>query len=130
MHELSLMAAVVEQIEALSHKERFNHVSEIRLSVGILCGVDSACLEFCFSEATRRSVLDGAKLIIEIVPLELICKSCSKVSFTLNPAQLVCSFCGANHVSIGNGREFKIIDLEVESNNSMDINGFGQALIN
>ena len=118
MHELSLMSALVEQINELSIKESFRRVSEIRLGVGRLSGIDPACIEFCFRDATRGSLLDGARLSLEIIPVELICKTCHETSMPEDESQLVCSWCGSNHISILRGREFKIIDLEVDSQES------------
>jgi len=38
------------------------------LGVGEVSGVDGSCLEFCFPEVTRGTVLDGARLVL--VPRE------------------------------------------------------------
>ena len=114
MHELSMMSALVEQVEALALKEQFEKVREIRLSVGTLSGVDPSCLEFCFSEASEDSVLNGAKLIIEPVEIELVCRACGETSYPEDPSQLICSKCQSNQIHIRKGREFKIKEIEVD----------------
>jgi len=68
MHEVSLVAALVDRIEAAAVRESFAKVLEIRLGVGEVSGVDGSCLEFCFPEVTRGTVLDGARLVL--VPRE------------------------------------------------------------
>jgi hydrogenase nickel incorporation protein HypA/HybF len=68
MHEVSLVAALIDRIEAVAASEHFAQVMEIRLGVGDDSGVDASALEFCFPEVTRGSVLDGARLVL--VPRE------------------------------------------------------------
>lgn len=67
MHEVSILTALVEQVEEVSRRESFKRVLEIRVEVGTQSGVDPSCLEFCFAEVTRGTVLEGAKLTIAIV---------------------------------------------------------------
>jgi hydrogenase nickel incorporation protein HypA/HybF len=64
MHELSLVSALVEQVDELSVRESFERVLEIRLGVGSQSGVEPACVEFCFPEVTRGTRLEGAKLVL------------------------------------------------------------------
>jgi hydrogenase nickel incorporation protein HypA/HybF len=68
MHEVSLVAALVDRIEAAAIRESFAKVLEIRLGVGEVSSVDASCLEFCFPGVTRGTILDGAKLVL--VPRE------------------------------------------------------------
>ena len=65
MHEVSLVSALVDQIEELKVKEDFAQVLEIRLGIGTQSGVNPESIEFCFSEVTRKSCLQGAKLVLE-----------------------------------------------------------------
>jgi len=113
MHELSLISALVEQVEAVALKQSFKSVSNIRLAIGELSGVDPSCFEFCFSEGTRDSVLFGAKLTMEVVGAEMKCRSCGQVSHSKDRAWLACSQCQSNDIRIQKGREFKIIDMDV-----------------
>lgn len=65
MHEVSLVAALIDRVEAVAVKECFSRVMEIRLGVGDQSGVDASALEFCFPEVTQGTVLNGAKLTLE-----------------------------------------------------------------
>jgi hydrogenase nickel incorporation protein HypA/HybF len=109
------MAAVVDQVNEMSLEQSFNRVYEITLSVGVLSGVDISCLDFCFSEATQNTVLNGAKLNIESVDVALSCVNCGEVSRPNVSGLFRCSRCQSDNVSICKGREFNIIELEVES---------------
>jgi hydrogenase nickel incorporation protein HypA/HybF len=114
MHELSMMCALVEQVEDLAVKESFDRVYEIRVSVGALSGVEPSSLEFCFTEATQGSVLSGARLILQSVGVELSCLSCGELSNPSDPAALICTNCQSPNVKIYKGREFKVEEMEVE----------------
>ena len=65
MHEVSLVSALVDRVEEVAWQEGFERVLEIRLQVGALSGVEPSCLEFCFPEVTRNTVLMDSKLTIE-----------------------------------------------------------------
>jgi hydrogenase nickel incorporation protein HypA/HybF len=114
MHELSMMCALVEQVEDIAVQQCFDRVYEIRLSVGELSGVEPASLEFCFSEATQGSVLSGAKLILQPVGVELSCLTCGEVSRPSDISELVCSHCQSFNVKVCKGREFKVEEMEVD----------------
>ncbi len=113
MHEVSLVAAWVEQIGELAQKEGFDRVLAVRVKVGALSGVDPSCIEFCFPEVTRNSVLEGSKLILEYVGVELYCDLCHKISFPEDPSAIFCIYCHSGEVVIRQGKEFKVIDLDV-----------------
>ena len=53
-------------MENVARVEKFSRILEIRVSVGKQSGVEPTCIEFCFSEVVRGSVLEGAKLVMEI----------------------------------------------------------------
>ncbi len=125
MHELSLMTALVEQIQSVALAEDFNRVIEIRLGVGALSGIEPSCLEFCFDEVARGSVLEGAKLNLDLVGVELFCRKCGQTSWPEDAAALFCVNClssshsssayNTGNVEIRKGRDLTILDLEVES---------------
>jgi len=113
MHEVSLVGSLVEQVEEIGRRQGFSQVLEIRLSVGALSGVEPSCVEFCFPEVTRGSVLEGARLHLEKVHVRANCSACKKEVYIEDPAFLVCSFCLSRDLNISEGKDFKIVDLEV-----------------
>ncbi len=113
MHEVSLVSALVDQIEETATTRNFQRVLEIRLGIGELSGVEPECLAFCFPEVTRFTILDGARLVTEMIPAECVCRKCGKDSSPADPAALFCEHCLSGDVEIRRGREFRVIDLEV-----------------
>jgi hydrogenase nickel incorporation protein HypA/HybF len=114
MHEVSLVCALVAQVEELAHVEKFNRVLTLWLSVGALSGAEPSCIEFCFSEVTRSSVLEGATLVLQRVAVELACRGCAEVSCPSDPSALFCGSCLSTDVQIRQGRDFRIVELEVQ----------------
>lgn len=113
MHEVSLVASLVERIEEVARAEGFERVLELRVAVGALSGVEPACVEFCFAEVARGSRLEGARLQLERVEAEILCRGCGQVSRPDDPAVLLCPGCGSGDIRICKGRDFGIVDLEV-----------------
>jgi len=114
MHEVSLVSALVDQVEELARVQHFDRVLTVWLSVGALSGVEPSCIDFCFSEVARGSVLDGASLVFERVATELACRRCAAVSTPDDPSALFCSACQSTDVQIRSGRDFRIAELEVQ----------------
>jgi hydrogenase nickel incorporation protein HypA/HybF len=114
MHELSLVSALVEQVEELSRVQHFDRVLTIWVSVGALSGADPSCIDFCFAEAARSSVLGGARLVLRRVEVELACRACAEVSSPSDPWALFCGSCHSADVQIRKGQDLRIAELEVE----------------
>lgn len=114
MHEISLVTSLVDHVHNVSKSHGFSHVEELHVGVGILSGIDPQCLEFCFPEVTKGSILDGARLIIDIEQLTLHCGLCDKQSITKDTSSLICTHCKSNNTKIISGNSLRIIDLQVE----------------
>jgi hydrogenase nickel incorporation protein HypA/HybF len=114
MHEVSLVTALVDQVEELARVQHFDRVLTIWLSVGVLSGVEPSCIAFCFSEVTRSSLLDGARLVMQRVDVELACRGCAELSCPSDPAALFCESCHSADVQVRKGQDFRIAELEVE----------------
>ncbi len=114
MHELSLMTEVISHIEGIAKVEKFKRVVKLRLSVGEFSGVDPDCLTFCFSEAARGSVVEGAMLEVVRIATKIRCLVCQKENNVEDPAILICPECHGVETKMISGKEFKIMDLEVQ----------------
>ncbi len=113
MHEVSLVAALIDQVNDAARQHRFEKISQIRLGVGGISGVDIDALLFCYPEITRGTILDHAVLNIEAIPAVLACNHCLEDSTPEDKWIMICNHCGSREVRVKSGREFKIIDLTV-----------------
>jgi hydrogenase nickel incorporation protein HypA/HybF len=113
MHELSLMTALVDQVRELSMREKFTQVLSLRLAVGEQSGASPEALEFCFPEATQGTILEGARLELESVPLSLRCDHCQAEFRPDAEAAWRCSSCASGEVRVCGGKELRLVHLEV-----------------
>ncbi len=112
MHELSLAAALVEQIETAAKREGAHKVVSLSVVIGALSGVEVEPFEFCFPMAAEGTLAEGARLEIEPVSALVHCLECGEETELEVPVML-CGACGASRVELIRGREFLVRSLEV-----------------
>ena len=113
MHEISLVESVVALIEDERRKQGFSRVRTIRLKVGRLGHAEPEALRFCFDAVTRGTIVDGARLDIDIVPGEGWCASCSR-TVPLEERFAECPLCGNAPIRMTAGDELRVAEMEVE----------------
>lgn len=111
MHELSIAESLRLILEEEAQRQGFRRIVEVRLEVGKLSCAEPEALKFCFEEAMRGSVAEGAKLTVLEVEGEGWCGRCAR-RFSLEAFELVCPTCGET-VEIVRGQEMRLVDLLV-----------------
>ncbi|QMU69629.1 hydrogenase maturation nickel metallochaperone HypA [Streptacidiphilus sp. P02-A3a] len=114
MHEMSIAAAVVGQVEAAAEAAGAFAVSSVRLQVGELAGVVPDALRFCFELACTGTVLEGAALATELVPARARCAPCAADWAVGMPPDLCCPTCGTATAELLSGRELQILSVRWE----------------
>ena len=76
MHELSIVASVVDSVTESLAAYPGAKVVEVRLRVGALTSVVFDSLEFCWGIATQDSPLEGSRLVVKTVPVVMHCAVC------------------------------------------------------
>ncbi|MFJ8627081.1 hydrogenase maturation nickel metallochaperone HypA [Kitasatospora sp. NPDC093550] len=113
MHEMSIAAAVVEQVDAAARQHGAPGVARVRLQVGELAGVVPQALDFCFELACAGTLVEGAVLHTEPVPARARCVPCDTEWAVGMPPDLGCPSCaGGGGVELLSGRELQILDVE------------------
>jgi len=110
MHEMSITQSVVEICEGHAGGRR---VTDVVLEIGELSGVVPDSIEFCFEACTKGTLLEGARLKIEIVPAVGLCPACARqlpITSLFDP----CPNCGAFGLGIVSGEELRVKELELE----------------
>jgi len=69
-------------------------------------------LRFCFEIAAKDSLLSGAVLHIEEVPVRARCKECD-AEWTIHEAVFQCQQCNSGQLDIISGRELNIESIEI-----------------
>jgi hydrogenase nickel incorporation protein HypA/HybF len=105
MHERSLVQSLLKQVDAIRRQHDAKHVSEVRVEVGPLSGVEPLLLAAAFEQ------LAGAKLTIDEVALLAECQSCGR-EFELNDFDFHCPSCRGN-VRVTRGDEFLLVSVSL-----------------
>ena len=111
MHELSIAAAVVGQVQEAAEEHGHDAVSSVTLRVGELAGVVPDALRFCFELAAAGTLLDGAELRIDVVQGRARCGACEAEWLTGVPPTLWCPQCDSCAADLVSGRELQIAEV-------------------
>jgi hydrogenase nickel incorporation protein HypA/HybF len=112
MHELSIAMDIVRIAEGETAKANAEKVLKIELEIGVLSGIELDALNFVWSSAVQKSVLEHA--IKEIITVKGVgkCEDCKHV-FDMDNFYDCCPKCGSNFKEILKGKELKVKTLEV-----------------
>lgn len=113
MHELSIALSVVDLATERAREAGGGRVEAVHLRIGALSGVVSDALRFAFDVASRDTPLEGARLVIEDVPIAAFCPRC-RAERTLRDSRLRCPNCGSPTPDLIRGMELELTALEVE----------------
>ncbi|MGW2057260.1 hydrogenase maturation nickel metallochaperone HypA/HybF [Streptomyces sp. NPDC001840] len=111
MHELSIAAAVVAQVEEAVRTNGGARVASLRLRIGELAGVVPEALRFSFGLASEGTVLAGARLELDTVPGRGRCAGCGREYAVGVPPLLWCDGCARPLDELLSGRELEIAEV-------------------
>ncbi len=114
MHEVSLAVSILDIVEEYAAKTGFSKVNSIRLSFGRLTCIEPKTLEFAFQVQAEGTRASGAKLVFEVLPIEVHCLNCGADSLPEKYGG-TCPKCGGGEILVTGGKqELKFIDMEVD----------------
>jgi len=113
MHELSYAQSMIDQIETCLQKETFHRVKCVNLKIGKISGIEPTALDFCFESCSKGTLLEGAKLNIEVIPYKIHCNTC-KHEEILDDYSHVCPNCLKTNIQVLGGQEIELTNLEVD----------------
>ena len=114
MHELSIAMSIVEMAQEESQLRGNAKIQAVHVRLGLLSGVVKEALLSSYEMACETTVLEGSRLVIEEIPVEIFCPTCQ----TARPAQSIqwfcCVECGTATCAILHGKELEVFALELE----------------
>lgn len=113
MHEMSLAESVLKIVEEAAASQGFERVTEIRLEIGALAGVEIEAMRFCMDAVLRHSLADGAGVVFETVPGRGWCLQCGD-TVEIGALYDACPRCGNYQVQPTAGTEMRVKNLLVE----------------
>lgn len=120
MHEVSVMAGIVESVLKELEKHQVLRVEEVQLALGEMTFLGEEQLQFAYEIITRGTALEGSTLIIQPEETELQCLSCGyqgkadKVGeeFHMAMPSLVCPKCRGK-VKVLKGQSCRVTSMKV-----------------
>jgi hydrogenase nickel incorporation protein HypA/HybF len=117
MHEMGIALQIIEiATDSIPADAGEVRVECVNLKIGKLAAVVPDSLRFCFDVAVKDTPLDGAKLVIEEIPVVARCKDCD-MQWTIDRPVFTCQNCSSGALEILSGRELDIESIEVVQEN-------------
>jgi hydrogenase nickel incorporation protein HypA/HybF len=114
MHELSIALSIVELAEEESERQGGARINAVHLKLGRLSGVVTTALESAFSTAVEGTILEGAFLLVEDVPIVANCPECRAERTIASIQSFVCPVCRSSLTEVIHGTELEVVALEIE----------------
>jgi len=102
MHEASLVASLLRQVEDLAAQNGGGFVGEIRVAVGPLAGVEPLLFQEAFQRLRAGSAACSATLAVDLIPLSARCRDCS-AEYQSHELTFVCPECDGHNVDVTSG---------------------------
>jgi len=114
MHELSIVASIVDTVTESVAAYPGAQVKEVRLRVGALASVVEDSLQFCWELTTEGTPLAGSKLVVNTLPVVMHCEACAQEVELAGVQSFRCPRCGEPCSDLRQGRELEIDSIEID----------------
>jgi hydrogenase nickel incorporation protein HypA/HybF len=112
MHELSIAMSIVDMAQEEAER-RDVKIDAVHLELGPLSGVVAEALLFSYEVACSGTRLEGSRLVIKAVPIEVYCPACKAQRILPSMQWFCCPECGTPTADVIHGKELLITGLEV-----------------
>lgn len=114
MHELGIALQIIKIAQgAIPNGLTGVRVEKVHLNIGKLNAVVPDSLRFCFGFATRETLLEGAELVINEIPVVAMCRKCGH-EWTTDGFVFNCPACLSAGIDMISGREFAVESIEIK----------------
>jgi hydrogenase nickel incorporation protein HypA/HybF len=114
MHELSIVASIVDTVTESLAAYPGARVLEVRLRVGALASVVVESLEFCWGIAAEGTALERSRLVVKVLPVVMHCAPCGQDVELEGVQSFRCPRCGEPCFDLRQGRELEIESFEID----------------
>lgn len=110
MHELGLMAEIVDKIEAVAKENNVTEIETLVLDIGEYSGVVPEYVEECYPAVIEGTLLENTTLKINVIPGKARCENCG-TEFAVKGNENACPRCGSQKCRVIEGGEFIIKEI-------------------
>lgn len=120
MHELSMADAIVKTAVDVAEKNDAQKIIEITIEIGGLALLNPEQLRFMVDVLSEDTLLEGANIIIEEIPIEIKCNSCNYEGLAGDDELdhympiVKCPECEDVSIKIIKGRECNVKNIKIE----------------
>ena len=117
MHELAATENLLRVVLDEAERARARKVTRISLQIGEWSSFVPDCIQFYLGIIAEGTAAEGATLDCETVPTRFECRECGE-TFAAGDGPIVCPACSAARARLVSGREFRIVSIEVDGEDS------------
>jgi hydrogenase nickel incorporation protein HypA/HybF len=115
MHELPVTEKILDIVVKHATKNNVKKVVSINLNIGELSDLENEWIQNYFDHLAKGSVAEGAKLVIEKVPVVIRCNGCLN-TFQVKikeMKEIQCPGCDSKDYTLISGKDYYIKNMEV-----------------
>jgi hydrogenase nickel incorporation protein HypA/HybF len=115
MHEISLVEGLFAQLKDLAAENKATKIISVTMEIGPHCGVVVDSFEFGFDILSADDeLMRGAKLIVQVPPVNYSCTNCNHVEVTVGRKPEECPACGELLLIPDGGNDLMLRQVEME----------------
>jgi hydrogenase nickel incorporation protein HypA/HybF len=115
MHELSIAMSIVEMAQEEAESRGTVQVQAVHLRLGRLSGVVKEALLSSYEMACHATPLEGSRLLIEEIPVEVFCPKCEGPRLVTSIQWFCCPECGTPTPTVLRGKELEVVALDLKA---------------
>lgn len=110
---MSIAQSLIDVVKEEMLKNNAKTLRSVRVNIGQMTAIIPDSLSFCFEVITGGTELEGARLIMDLIPLVGYCDECEK-EFEIKDYAFVCPTCGGTKIRTIAGQDLSIVEIEVD----------------
>ena len=112
MHEGAIAVAIIQSALEVREREHIGQVKTVTVLIGRMHHVVPEVLQNHYRILKKEHTpLSRSKLVIEIAPVSIRCRSCGRETLIEHPA-FACASCNSTDIEITGGREMHLKEIE------------------
>lgn len=115
MHEIGVVRQVLRTVEEFAKENDLKRIDELVLDIGELSLIIPQYVEDIYPAVVKGTILDGAKLIMNVIPGLAECDDCDEI-FNVVEHEGYCPNCGSFEKTVLSGKDFTIRELHIAKN--------------
>ena len=114
MHEMSYISRMISLAAEVAESNGAKKVRSIVIDIGKASGVMPYYMYKYYPEAAKGTIIEGAELVCNEVPVKALCEECDKEYFPSKENRYLCPFCGGKKAHIIEGKDVILKNVVIE----------------